>query len=230
MRELINEFQDIFPKELDVRRPLKAAPVEIHTHHNAPIAFPNRRRYTADQMKAVSETLEKLLRLGIVERSMSAYNAPIVLVKKGKGYRMCHDFRRLNEATIPMAVTIPTVQDVFDRLPRAKFLSKIDCTSAYFQLQVAEKDRGKTAFTCHLGTFQYRVCPFGLKNLPAEFNSTISIALNGAKRPNWTNGGSRLNSNRCCGRTTHPHSAQRCKCMHINNTFAPGVSPRHVLD
>ena len=174
VRELINEFQDIFPKELDVRRPLKAAPVEIHTHHNAPIAFPNRRRYTADQMKAVSETLEKLLRLGIVERSMSAYNAPIVLVKKGKGYRMCHDFRRLNEATIPMAVTIPTVQDVFDRLPRAKFLSKIDCTSAYFQLQVAEKDRGKTAFTCHLGTFQYRVCPFGLKNLPAEFNSTIS--------------------------------------------------------
>ena len=56
------------------------------------------------------------------------------------------------------------------------------------------------------------------------------IALNAAKRPNCTNGVSRLNSNHCRGRSTHRHSVQRCKCMHANNIFVSGVSPGHVLD
>ena len=78
----------------------------------------------------------------------------------------------------------------------------------------------------YLHHFRHFVC----SKLPSVVSQLHLALWNGAKRPNWTNGGSRLNSNRCCGRTTHPHSAQRCKCMHINNIFAPGVSPRHVLD
>ena len=148
VRMLLEEFREIFPKEIDVSRPLRAAEVSIHTLHEAPIAFPNRRRYTPDQLTAIKSQVRKLLELGILEESSSTYNAPIVMVRKGEGWRMCHDFRRLNEATVPMVVTIPTVQDVFDRLPQARFLSKIDCTSAYFQLRVAEGDRRKTAFTC----------------------------------------------------------------------------------
>jgi hypothetical protein len=116
-------------------------------------------------LAAIKTQIQKLVVLGILEESSSTYNAPIVMVRKGEGWRMCHDFRRLNEQTIPMVVTIPTVTDVFDRLPRARFLSKIDCTSAYFQLRIAEKDRKKTAFATAIGTFQYRVCPFGLRNL-----------------------------------------------------------------
>jgi len=174
VRDLLQEYRDIFPKEIDVSRPLRAAEVAIHTVHEAPIAFPNRRRYTPEQLAAIKTQIQKLVVLGILEESSSTYNAPIVMVRKGEGWRMCHDFRRLNEQTIPMVVTIPTVTDVFDRLPRARFLSKIDCTSAYFQLRIAEKDRKKTAFATAIGTFQYRVCPFGLRNLPSEFNAAIA--------------------------------------------------------
>ncbi len=82
---------------------------------------------------------------------------------------------------------------------------------------------------CCLHLFPF-IFSFGVHWRLDRCSTFIIIALNAANRPNWANAGSRLNSNRCCGRTTHTHSTQRCKCMHINNTFAPGVSPGHVLD
>ena len=127
------------------------------------------------------EQIGKMKRLGIIEESSSMYNAPVVLVPKGDQWRMCNDFRRLNDVTIAVVLSMPTVDDVIERLARAEFFSKFDCTSAYFQLRIRLEDRCKTAFRCHEGTFQYVVCPFGLKNLPAEFNKAVSTLFGDLK-------------------------------------------------
>ena len=42
-----------------------------------------------------------------------------------------------------------------------------------------KEDREKTAFTCHMGLFNFRVMPFRLANAPGVFSQLMSIVLNG---------------------------------------------------
>ena len=51
--------------------------------------------------------------------------------------------------------------------------------SGYYQLEVAEEDRDKTAFVTKYGLFSVRRKPFGLCNAPATFSRSISLVLRG---------------------------------------------------
>ena len=42
-----------------------------------------------------------------------------------------------------------------------------------------EKDKEKTAFTCHKGLYELNVMPFGLSNAPAVFQELMSVVLQG---------------------------------------------------
>ena len=112
--------------------------------------------------------------------STSLYNSPPVIVPKGmsgegkKGFRLCHDFRLLNAVTIPVESYIPRVDEVIYSTGGSKCMSKMDLTSGYFQMRIAEKNRHKTAFTTHVGSFEYVVSALGMRNLPAIFNFAVS--------------------------------------------------------
>lgn len=85
---------------------------------------------------AVQEDIEKevesMLKQGIVERSNSAYNAPLVAVKKPDGStRVCVDFRGLNNILVSDAEPIPRVDVVFTKVADKKFFSKPDLTKGY---------------------------------------------------------------------------------------------------
>eukprot|EP00052_Salpingoeca_macrocollata_P029848 m.307812 g.307812 ORF g.307812 m.307812 type:complete len:84 (-) comp23025_c1_seq13:1896-2147(-) len=66
--------------------------------------------------------------------------APVMLAKKidGSEPRMCIDFTRLNQDTEDMPMTMSTPQEVFDSLYGSRVYTKIDATSGYHQVRVAE--------------------------------------------------------------------------------------------
>ena len=99
--------------------------------------------------------------------SASSRNTPVA-------FRFCNDFRRLNEITIKKLTVIPTISGVLNELADAYYFTKVDCTSGYFQMKLDEQTKHKTAFHCELGNFEYNVCPFGLTNLPAEYNAAMA--------------------------------------------------------
>ena len=104
------------------------------------------------------------------EKSSSEWAAPIVLVKKKDGsLRMCVDYPRLNSVSRVDAYPMPRIDDLIDRLGRAKYITTLDLTREYWHMPVAEKDRDKTAFTTPFGLFQFNVMPFGLNGAPASF-------------------------------------------------------------
>ena len=149
----------------------------IDTEGLPPVHVPSRR--TAEHTrKVIDEERDEMLKHGIVRPSKSPYSSPVVIVtKKDGGMRFCIDYRRLNDQTKIDQYPLPRIDDALDSLSGAWYFSTLDLASGYWQLQVADEDIEKTAFSCHRGLFEFVRMPFGLCNAPAIMQSALDILL-----------------------------------------------------
>ncbi|GJS36698.1 reverse transcriptase domain-containing protein [Tanacetum coccineum] len=85
------------------------------------------------------------------------------------GWRVCIDYRKLNEATRKDHFLLPFMDQMLERLAGNQYYCFLDGFSGYFQILIDPKDQEKTTFTCPYGTFAYRRMPFGLCNAPVTF-------------------------------------------------------------
>ena len=116
----------------------------------------------------------------IIRPSISAWNSLLFLVDKPDGsFCPVVDFRRINDVTTTETYPLPQLQDWFDALGGAQFFSTLDLKSGYWQVPLDSSSKEKTAFSCHLGNFEFNVLPFGLKNAPAHFQKMMEIILSG---------------------------------------------------
>ena len=121
-----------------------------------------------------------MLDAGIIEPSSSEWASPIVLVNKKDGtLKLCVDYRRLNVESQMDAYPMPRIDDLIDRLGKAKFITMLDLTRGYWQVLMASTSRHLTAFTTPFGLFQFKVMPFGLQGAPATFQRLMDQVLKG---------------------------------------------------
>ena len=86
--------------------------------------------------KVVQEELAEMLEAGIITPSSSAWASPIVLVDKKDGsLRLCVDFRKLNAVAQMDAYPIPRIDELIDRLGKAKYVSTLDLARGYWQVR-----------------------------------------------------------------------------------------------
>lgn len=120
--------------------------------------------------EAVKQHLRELLDAGIIRESESPFASPIVVVRKKNGQiRLCIDYRKLNMRTIKDAYALPNIEETFSALSGARWFSVMDLKSGYYQVEVAEEDKHKTAFVCPLGFFEFNRLPQGVTNAPSTF-------------------------------------------------------------
>lgn len=120
--------------------------------------------------EAIRQHLRELLDAEIIRESESPFASPIVLVSKKNGQiRLCVDYRKLNMCTIKDAYALPNIEETFSALSCAKWFSVMDLKSGYYQAEVAEEDKHKTAFVCPLGFFEFNRLPQGVTNAPSTF-------------------------------------------------------------
>ena len=121
----------------------------------------------------VEKEIDRLLKLGIIspaDPGKCPFASPIVVVsKKDATWRMCVDFRQLNDQTIKDVYPLPRIDEIFTSLHGANCFVALDLLMGYHQIAVAEIDKPKTAFITHRGLFVYNKMPFGLCNAPANF-------------------------------------------------------------
>ena len=85
------------------------------------------------------------------------------------GWRVCIDYKRLNEVTRKDHFPLPFIDQLLERTSGNPFYCFLDGYSGYFQVEISAEDQEKTTFTCPFGTYGYRRMPFGLCNALATF-------------------------------------------------------------
>jgi hypothetical protein len=164
---MVEEFMDVFPKELP-RMPLEGE-VEFYIDllpGTAPVAK-RPYRMAPTELAELKLHIVELQQKGFIRPSSSPWGAPVLFVTKKDGsMRMCIDYRSLNEVRIKNKYPLPRIDDLFDQLQAAKYFSKIDVRSGYHQLRIKEADIHKTTFVTRYGQYEFTVMPFGLTNAP----------------------------------------------------------------
>ena len=130
----------------------------------------------------ISKQIQEMLDQGIIRPSESPYASPVVMVTKQDGsLRFCVDFRKLNAQTIADCHPIGRIDDSLDSLgnARARYFSKVDLLSGFWQMELDEDSKHLTAFCCHEGLYEFERLPFGMKNSPSSFARLMQEVLRG---------------------------------------------------
>ena len=155
---------------------------KIPTGSARPIKQPLRRLPVHMNEEAEGQ-INDMLRKDVIQPSSSPWASGIVMVQKKDGSkRFCVDYRRLNDVTLKDAYPLPRIDASLDQLSGAQWFSCLDLNSGYWQVEVEEQDRQKTAFASRQGLFEFKVMPFGLCNAPATFERLMETVLTGL---NW---------------------------------------------
>nr|GEW39293.1 DNA-directed DNA polymerase [Tanacetum cinerariifolium] len=93
----------------------------------------------------------------------------LILTRLVTGWRVCIDYRKLNEATRKDHFPLPFMDSMLERLAGNQYYYFLDDFSGYFQIPIDPKDLEKTTFTCPYETFAYRRMPFRLCNALGMF-------------------------------------------------------------
>lgn len=126
----------------------------------------------------IRQEVDKLLKLGFIEYSQSAWASPAFIVHEpNRKDRLVFDFKCLNAVTIPNRFPIPHTDDLIAQFGGKSIFSVIDLKSAYHQVLVNPDHCHLTAFITHEGLYQWRVMPFGLCNAPSIMQRLTSDLL-----------------------------------------------------
>ncbi|KAJ7961417.1 Retrotransposon protein, putative, Ty3-gypsy subclass [Quillaja saponaria] len=132
------------------------------------------------ELAELRKQLNELLESGFIRPSKAPFGAPVLFQKKQDGsLRMCVDYRALNKVTVRNSYPIPLIADLFDQLSGAKYFTKLDLRSGYYQVRIAEGDEPKTTCVTRYGAFEFLVMLFGLTNAPATFCTLMNQVFRG---------------------------------------------------
>ena len=172
LRNMLIYFQNSYGKE---GPPKRIVEFEIKTEEGA--IPPNKPPYrlSPKEHEELQAQLDDLLAQGHIRPSTSPYGAPVLCVPKKDGrWRMCVDYRALNRQTIRDRYPLPRIDDLLDRLGKARHFTTLDLASGCYQIAVKESDIPKTEFRTQRGKFEFIVMPFGVTNAPATFQQMMN--------------------------------------------------------
>lgn len=179
------EYHDVFQLKGDR---LSVTPAAIHKIPLLPGTNPiNSKPFRLPfyQKENLEEEVQKLLKDNIIQPSKSPWCSPILLVPKkpdasGKrAWRLCIDFRNINEKTIMDAYPLPLISELLDSLGRATVYSSLDLDRAYWQIRMDPEDQEKTAFKANGRLYEWLRMPMGVKGAAPTFQRMMNNVLTG---------------------------------------------------
>ncbi|XP_064212700.1 uncharacterized protein K02A2.6-like [Tribolium castaneum] len=135
------------------------------------------RRIPLPMMDVVKKELDKMIREDVIEaiNEPTEWCAPMVIAAKKNGkIRVCSDYTELNKCVNRELYQLPSVDETISKLKDAKWFTKLDFSSGFWQLKLSPQSRKYTCFLTPFGRYVYKRIPFGITSAPEVFQKTIS--------------------------------------------------------
>uniref|UniRef100_A0A8R1HID4 RNA-directed DNA polymerase n=1 Tax=Caenorhabditis japonica TaxID=281687 RepID=A0A8R1HID4_CAEJA len=176
---LFAEFHDVFSKNAYDLGSSKTDSVHIYTNTEIPVRGRPYRvpvKYQAELQKHING----LLLSERITESNTPWISPIVLVPKKNGsLRVCLNFRKLNEVTVPDNFPLPRIDSIIEKVGGSKYFSSLDMANGYLQLRLDDESSYKCGFTTEEKVYAYTHLPFGLKSAASYFQRALRTVLAG---------------------------------------------------
>ena len=196
---LCEEQQEAFSKNNKDIGHTQLIEMEIDTGDSLPVA---QSPYTLPlkHYEWVRQEIETLEKSGVIERSLSRWASPVIVVPKKSApdepprRRLCIDYRvhRLSEGKCVATRSetngqgyrlslypLPKIEEMFSKLGGTTIFSTIDLRSGYYHIGLTRESRAKSSFVVPMGKWQFKRTSFGLSQAPAYFQLLIDKVLMG---------------------------------------------------
>jgi len=129
----------------------------------------------------VASELQKWKALGMIRETQSGFNIPLLILRKPDGsIRVSLDARLINTKLVQDRFPLPAIPDVFAKVSeRIKssdncFISTVDFARSYNQIQIAENDCHKIAFSHEGRHLESSRLLYGLSTAPGGFSRIMA--------------------------------------------------------
>ncbi|GJU33358.1 reverse transcriptase domain-containing protein [Tanacetum coccineum] len=179
--DLLQRYLDIFAwKSADMTGvPRHIAEHRLNVREGCSPVRQKKRGQAANRNHAIHKEIGKLVEAGIMKdvHYHDWLSNPVMVKKHDDSWRMCIDFKDLNKACPKDGYPLPEIDWKVESLCGFPFKCFLDAYKGYHQIQMAKKDKEKTAFITSQGIFCYTKMPFGLKNAEATYQRLVDKAV-----------------------------------------------------
>ncbi|MBW0477314.1 hypothetical protein O181_017029 [Austropuccinia psidii MF-1] len=111
-----------------------------------------------DTRKEIDKNINELLEMDVIRNighnEIVEITTPVMITWHDGKYRLCGDFRALNNYTKADRYPIPRIPHALDKLATAKYITKMDCMKGFHQNGVKPNSMKLLRIICHMGIYE----------------------------------------------------------------------------
>lgn len=170
---LMREYKDVFeglgclPGEHKISVDDTVTPV-VHACRKVPFAL-------RQKLKDELARMEKLNVIKKIDEPTDWVSSLVVVQKPNGALRICLDPRDLNRAIKREHFKLPTREEIMSQFAGAKWFSKLDASSGFWQMKLDEASSKLCTFNTPEGRFRFLRLPYGILSAPEVYHKMIHM-------------------------------------------------------
>ena len=190
-RSLLRSYADVFStNDLDVGH-CTSLPDQVKLIDPNRITYINQYRLPHHLKEVAMDYVKKLLAAGVVRKSNSVFNSPLMLVKKphadpnrplAEQYRLVHNYVQLNKNIAPCSYPLRHLYELLDEVAGGTVFSVLYLSQGIFQQHLIDPHEATSFSIPGMGQFSYCRSPQGMNSSPAYFQHLLDFVLQGIDR------------------------------------------------